>query len=134
MSDNIHRGSDFNDFLTEEIAKDSGPNKQKWLCDKISGDWLDKDWIIEITMIECLRHFVEEEDGLVKLTTLQEQYNDLFSAYEYIVTKYDKRAEMIANMSTTSTVKEISAMLDTQEKEKEDAVKKIWKHYRHMWT
>jgi hypothetical protein len=95
---------------------------------------LDKDWIIEITLIECLRHFVEEEDGLVKLTTLQEQYNDLFSAYEYIVTKYDKRAEVIINMSTTSTVKEISAMLDTQEKEKEDAVKKIWKHYRHMWT
>ena len=151
MSDNIHRGSDFNEFLNEEIAKDSRPNKQKWLCDKISGDWLDKDWIIEITLIECLRHYVEEENGLIdpadleeeiangwignkQLARLQERYDDLSSAYEYIVTKYDKRCDVIANMSTASTVKEISATLDTQEKEKEDAVNKIWKHYRDMWT
>lgn len=151
MNDNIHRGSDFNEFLNNEIAKDSGPNKQKWLCDKISGDWLDKDWIIEITLIECLRHYVEKENGLrdpadykeeiangwignKQLATLQERYDDLSSAYEYIVTKYDKRCAMIANMSTTSTVKEISAMLDAQEKEKDDAIAKIWKHYKHMWT
>lgn len=151
MSDNIHRGSDFNEFLNEEIAKDSGPNKQKWLCDKIGGDWLDKDWIIDITLIECLRHFVEEENGLrdpadyqqeiengwignKQVARLQERYDDLSSAYEYIVTKYDKQAELITNMPTTSTVKEISVIIDTQEKEKEDAIAKIWKHYKHMWT
>lgn len=150
MSDNIHRGSDFNDFLNEEIAKDSRPNKQKWLCDKISGDWLDKDFIINITLIECLRHFVEEEKGLVnpanlqeeiakgwignkQMAKLQERYDDLSSAYEYIVTKYDKEAEILASMCDCS-VKEISATLDTQQKEKDDAIAKIWKHYKHMWT
>ena len=151
MSDNIHRGSDFNDFLNEEIAKDSEPNKQKWLCDKISGDWLDKNYIIDITMIECLRHYVEVEKGLKnpadlqeeiakglignkRLAKLQEIYDDLSSAYEYIVTKYDKEGEVLASMSKNATVKEICAMIDTQQKEKEDAVNKIWKHYREMWT
>lgn len=133
MSDNIHRGSDFNEFLNNEIAKDSGPNKQKWLCDKIGGDWLEKDWIIEITLIECLRHYVEEENGLVN-ARLQERYDDLSSAYEYIVTKYDKEAEVLASMSATSTIKEICATIDMQRKEKEDAIAKIWKHYKHMWT
>ncbi len=151
MSDNIHRGSDFNDFLNEEIAKDSEPNKQKWLCDKISGIWLENDWIIEITLIECLRHYVEEENGLKdpadyqeeiangwignkQVARLQERYNDLSSAYEYIITKYDKEGEVLASMSKNATVKEICAMIDTQQKEKEDAVNKIWKHYREMWT
>lgn len=150
MSDNIHRGSDFNDFLNEEIAKDPKPNKQKWLCDKISGDWLDKDYIIDITLIECLRHFIEEEKGLKnpadyqeeiakglignkRLAKLQEVYDDLSSAYEYIVTKYDKEGEVLASMSN-ATVKEICAMINTQQKEKDDAIAKILKHRREMWT
>lgn len=147
MSDNIHRGGNFNDFLNEEIAKDPKLNKQKWLCDKISGDWLDKDFIINITLIECLRHFVEEEKGLVnpadlqeeiangwignkQRAKLQERYDDLSSAYEYIITKYDKEAEEIANCS----VRETSALLDKQQKEKKDAIAKILKHYEYMWT
>lgn len=147
MSDNIHRGSDFNEFLNEEIAKDSEPNKQKWLCDKISGDWLDKNWIIEITLIECLRHYVEKENGLrdpadykeeiangwignKQLATLQERYDDLSSAYEYIVTKYDKHDEEIANLS----VGQMLATSDRQQEETDDVIAKIWKHYKHMWT
>lgn len=151
MSDNIHRGGDFNEFLNNEIAKDSGPNKQKWLCDKISGNWLDKNYIIEITLIECLRHFVEEEKGLKnpadyqeeiakewignkRVVKLQEMYNDLSSAYEYISTKYDKEAEVLAEMSTTNSIQEIFATIDMQQKEKDDAIAKILKHYREMWT
>lgn len=147
MSDNIHRGSDFNEFLNEEIAKDSRPNKQKWLCDKISGDWMDKDLIIETTLIECLRHYVEKENGLIdpadykeaiangwignkQLATLQERYDDLSSAYEYIVTKYDKHDEEIANLS----VGQMLATSDRQQEETDDVIAKIWKHYKHMWT
>lgn len=147
MSDNIHRGSDFNEFLNEEIAKDSRPNKQKWLCDKISGDWMDKDLIIETTLIECLRHYVEKENGLIdpadykeaiangwignkQLATLQERYDDLSSAYEYIVTKYDKHDEEVANLS----VGQMLETSDRQQEETDDVIAKIWKHYKHMWT
>lgn len=147
MSYNIHRGSDFNEFLNEEITKDSGPNKQKWLCDKISGDWMDKDLIIETTLIECLRHYVEEENGLrdpadykeeianglignKQAAALQERYDDLSSAYEYIITKYDKQDEEMANLP----VRQMFAASYKQLKETNDAVAKIWKHYKHMWT
>lgn len=146
----MHRGSDFNEFLNNEIAKESGPNKQKWLCDKISGDWLDKDHIIDITLIECLRHYVEVEKGLKnpadyqeeiakewignkRVVKLQEIYNDLSSAYEYIITKYDKEAEVLDSLNNP-TVYEISSIIETQQKEKEDAIAKILKHYREMWT
>lgn len=147
MSYNIHRGSDFNEFLNEEITKDSGPNKQKWLCDKISGDWMDKDLIIETTLIECLRHYVEEENGLrdpadykeeianglignKQAAALQERYDDLSSAYEYIITKYDKQDEEMANLP----VRQMFAASYKQLKETNDAVAKIWKHYQKMWT
>ena len=148
MSDNIHRGSDFNEFLNNEITKESAPNKQKWLVDKISGNWLDKDLIIEITLIECLRHYVEEEKGLEnrkylieqatltkKMTNegiarLQDVYDDLSSAYEYIIAKYDKQDEEMADL----TVGQIFAASDRQQQETDDAVAKICKHYQKMWT
>jgi hypothetical protein len=148
MSDNIHRGSDFNEFLNNEITKESAPNKQKWLVDKISGNWLDKDLIIEITLIECLRHYVEEEKGLEnrkylieqatltkKMTNegiarLQDVYDDLSSAYEYIIAKYDKQDEEMADL----TVGQIFAASDRQQQETDDAIAKIWKHYQKMWT
>jgi hypothetical protein len=60
-------------------------------------------------------------------------YDDLSSAYEYIITKYDKDQEAIRNIDTQS-IKEIFASLDMHRKEKEDAIAKIWKHYPDMWT
>jgi hypothetical protein len=36
-------------------------NQQKWLTDQISGDWKDKDYIIENVLVQCLFHYVEEE-------------------------------------------------------------------------
>ena len=155
MNDNIHRGSDFNEFLNNEITKESAPNKdrnkQKWLTDKLRGNWLDKETIIQITLLECLRNYVEEEKGLVnpadlkeeiaaklicdkRLAKLQEMYDDLSSAYEYINTKYNKEAEVLAEMSTTNSKQEICATIDMQRKEKDDAIAKILKHYREMWT
>ena len=148
----MHQGSDFNEFLNDEITKESAPNKdrnkQKWLTDKLRGKWLDKDLIIEITLIECLRHYVEEEKGLEnrkylieqatltkKMTNegiarLQDVYDDLSSAYEYIIAKYDKQDEEMANL----TVGQILAASDRQQQETDDAVAKIWKHYQKMWT
>lgn len=148
----MHRGSDFNEFLNDEITKESAPNKdrnkQKWLTDKLRGKWLDKDLIIEITLIECLRHYVEEEKGLEnrkylaeqaaltkKMTNegvaqLQDVYDDLSSAYEYIITKYDKQDEEMANLP----VRQMFAASNRKQQETDDAVAKIWKHYKHMWT
>ena len=148
----MHQGSDFNEFLNDEITKESAPNKdrnkQKWLTDKLHGKWLDKDLIIEITLIECLRHYVEEEKGLEnrkylieqatltkKMTNeviarLQDVYDDLSSAYEYIIAKYDKQDEEMADL----TVGQIFAASDRQQQETDDAIAKIWKHYQKMWT
>jgi hypothetical protein len=39
-------------------------NQQKWLTDKLQGDWIDKDSIIEIVLFDSLIHYVEKEDGL----------------------------------------------------------------------
>lgn len=122
-------------------------NKQKWLTDKLRGEWLDKDTIIQITLLECLRNYVEEEKGLVnpadlkeeiaaklicdkRLAKLQEMYDDLSSAYEYIVTKYDKHDEEMADLS----VGQMLATSDRQQQETDDVIAKIWKHYPDMWT
>jgi len=105
-------------------------NKQKWLTDRLSGGWLDKDAIIEIVLLECLRHFVEEEKGLIdpadfseeiergflsvdQVAVLQERYDDLSSAYECVSGKYNLFQELEG---------------------KDDALAKIWKHYKAMWT
>ncbi len=91
------------------------------------------------TLISSIKDKIDKEAiangwiGNKQMATLQERYDDLSSAYEYIVTKYDKEAEILASMCDCS-VKEISATLDTQQKEKDDAIAKIWKHYRDMWT
>ena len=123
-------------------------NKQKWLTDKLRGEWLDKDTIIQITLLECLRNYVEEEKGLENRKYLIEQatltkkmtnegiarlqgvYDDLSSAYEYIIAKYDKQDEEMANL----TVGQMLAASDRQQRETDDAVAKIWKHYQKMWT
>jgi hypothetical protein len=104
-------------------------NQQKWLTDKLDRAMrLDKGAIIEITMLECLRHFVEEEKGLVnpadlsdevergylsadELAVLQERYDDLSSAYECVSSKYNLFQELEG---------------------KDDALAKIWKHYQAM--
>lgn len=106
-------------------------NKQKWLTNKLDrAAWLDKDAIIEMVMFECLRHFVEEEKGLVnpadfakefkaglidenELSRMQEKYDDLSAAYEHITGKYNLFQEMEG---------------------KDEALAKIWKHYKGMWT
>ena len=36
-------------------------NRQKWLTDQISGDWIDKDYIIETVLVQCLFGYVEQE-------------------------------------------------------------------------
>jgi hypothetical protein len=36
-------------------------NRQKWLTDQISGDWKDKDYIIETVLVQCLFDYVEQE-------------------------------------------------------------------------
>jgi hypothetical protein len=124
-------------------------NKQKWLTNRLSGKWLDKDDLIEIVLLECLRHFVEEEKGLVnpaemveeiergflsvdQVAVLQQRYDDLSSAYKYIVTKYDNIEEEY-NQDYDS-VREFSQMIDRQAEERDAAIEKIWRHRKKMWV
>lgn len=106
-------------------------NKQKWLTDKLDrAAWLDKDAIIEVVMFECLRHFVEDEKGLSnpadfaeefkaglisekELSCMQEKYDDLSAAYEHITSKCNLFQEMEG---------------------RDEALAKIWKHYKTLWT
>jgi hypothetical protein len=46
------------------MSKKKKKNQQKWLTDKLKGDWIDKDSIIEIVLFDSLIHYVEKEDGL----------------------------------------------------------------------
>lgn len=48
--------------------------KQKWLIKKIPNRWVDKDTLLEICVLESLKHFVEKEEGL---EGLKEAQNDL---------------------------------------------------------
>lgn len=128
---------------------DKQPNKQKWLTDKLSGEWMDKDMIIETVLVECLRHFVEEEKGLVDLselnpddrnlymsqrkqTDLKERFDDLSSAYEYIVEKYDNADDELSGLS--NTMREMFIAVNKQTKQKDEAIAKIWRHYQGLWT
>jgi len=48
-------------------------NEQKWLTDKISGVYLEKDNIIEIVLFQCIIDYVEVElDGKIKLQKIEE--------------------------------------------------------------
>lgn len=47
----------------EQISSRIWP-RQRWLTKKIPRTWADKDTLIEITLIECLRNYVEGEKGL----------------------------------------------------------------------
>jgi GTP-binding protein EngB required for normal cell division len=121
-------------------------NRQKWLTDKLKGHWLDKDDIIAKTLIECLRNYVEKEKGLKNFPDsiqakslcerqrrdLQQMYDDLSSAYEYIVTKYDNIEEEY-NQNFDS-VRKLSEMIDRQTEERDAAIEKIWRHHKKMWV
>ena len=38
--------------------------RQKWLTKQIPREWRDKDTILEICVLECLKHYVEKEVGV----------------------------------------------------------------------
>jgi len=49
-------------------------NQQKWLTDQISGDWKDKDTIIECVLVQCLFDYVdsvEEAEDFIKRNRLK---------------------------------------------------------------
>jgi len=38
--------------------------RQKWLTKKIRNSWMDKDSIMEIVVLECIKHYVEKENAI----------------------------------------------------------------------
>lgn len=77
-------------------------NRQKWLTDKLKGEWMDKDRIIEIVLFESLIHYAEKEDDLVfdekgwanerdkghvrqdTIDEIRKRYEELNQAYLYL--------------------------------------------------
>lgn len=41
-------------------------HRQLWLFRKLPRTWIDKDHIMEISILECIKHYVEEEEALGK--------------------------------------------------------------------
>ena len=56
-----------NCFLINMSKKKKNKNKQKWLTDKLKGEWIDKDQIIEIVLFDSLIHYVKKKTGLMTL-------------------------------------------------------------------
>ncbi len=52
-----------NDFLYKQISCRFNP-RNLWLINKIPRTWVDKDTIIEICLLECIKHYVEGEGAL----------------------------------------------------------------------
>ena len=48
-------------------------NRQEWLTDKLKGDWMDKDGLLEICIFESLVHYVEKEKGLRDIDELYKE-------------------------------------------------------------
>lgn len=63
--------------------------RQKWLTKAIGNTWMDLDGVIETTLFECIKQYVEVEEGLVGDWTNKESVkSELERAYQYV--KYDR--------------------------------------------
>jgi hypothetical protein len=128
-------------------------NQQKWLTDRISGDWRDKDNIIENVLVQCLFHYVEEEmngvipdrasyDEDLKAGYITEGYAEKSCAWNdairkvYVYFKTERAAldkEINEAFDTNEIQRAIKAENDLYERDTE-MLSTIVKYRRHMWT
>jgi hypothetical protein len=66
-------------FWHNQIASRFNP-RQKWLIKKIPRTWIDKDTIIEIVVLECLKHYVDKngEDCFNVIDTENESQREFY--------------------------------------------------------
>ncbi len=126
-------------------------NQQKWLTDKIKGDWMDKDHIIEIVLFESLIHYVEKENGLNlpqydwsddlrKNHVTQEQVNvfkkrqkELKNAYLYLKNDRPALEHQVENWDGTN-VNEYLTLEESLFKKDSKIMNTIIKYRGYMWT
>lgn len=73
-----------------------------WLTSKIRKSWMDKDEIFEVVITQGLKHFVENEDGMVqnddsKLSNLSEIYDEIMDLYRWVTREYDKEVDKLSD-------------------------------------
>jgi hypothetical protein len=74
-------------------------NAQKWLTDKISGKYKDKDQIIEIVLFQCLINYVEIElEGKIELDKINSN-NSWNKFYAELKENYDVAKNIIPELA-----------------------------------
>lgn len=125
-------------------------NRQKWLTDKIAGEWRDKDHIIDTVLMECLIHYVEDELGGIipdeeywKLVidngevareyadAKNKIYSDIRKAYDYVKIERPKLEKQIENMDACQSC---FSLMDELEKRDDEIMEIIFKNRHYMWT
>lgn len=136
-------------------------NAQKWLTDKISGPYKDKDLIIETVLFECLTRYVEDElDGDIEIyikanqknnggtawhqfyIELKEKYNifkNEIPSLEKELFKYDAELETYIlsdriKGNAKTTISNINQITDKIEKSKNEICEWIVKNKEFLWT
>lgn len=103
-------------------------NAQKWLTDKVDGDWLDKDSIIEITLFECVIHYIENESPVTEnsvdwLDRILEIYNYIKFVRPLLIEYYNNISSIAAEiLKKVIDDKDTIAMVD------------IIKYRGHLWS
>lgn len=126
-------------------------NQQKWLTDKIKGDWMDKDQIIGIVLFESLIHYVEKENGLNlpqydwyddlrKNHVTQEQVNvfkkrqkELKNAYLYLKNERPALEHQVENWDGTN-VNEYLTLEESLFKKDTKIMNIIVKYRGYLWN
>jgi hypothetical protein len=82
------------DIWYEEISSRLWP-RQKWLTSKIPRTWIDKDTVMEICVLECIKGFVEGERAI---DNFEESQADL--TYPEHQKKFDKELKEMYQLTT----------------------------------
>ena len=124
-------------------------NQQKWLTDKLKGDWMDKDGLLEICIFESLIHFVEEEEGLsqgdldwskdIESGFVNQAYVDRIKAREELLKHcYDcikvKRVEIQKLIDSIEDWKEYERIEKELYDEDSEVMRIIIEQRGYMWT
>jgi len=128
-------------------------NRQKWLTDQISGDWIDKDYIIETVLVQCLFDYVEKEKkgvlpdrgyydedlaaGHVSEGYAEQSYawnDEVRKVYAYFKTeRVELEKEIDEAFDTNEIQRAIKAENDLYERDTE-MLNVIVKYRGYMWT
>jgi len=101
-------------------------NRQKWLTDQISGDWKDKDTIIDAVLVQCLFHYVDHElEGVIPDRA---SYDAIRKAYNYFKNEHKALEQAVEEAADVLAA-------ETEFHDRNTEMLNIIVKYRHyMWT